>query len=1177
MYLKRVIIQGFKSFAKKTIIEFKKEITGIVGPNGSGKSNITDAIMWVLGEQSVKNLRGSKMEDVIFSGTKDKKPLGFAEVEAIFDNHDKSLNIEFEEVSIKRRMYRSGESEFRINGEKVRLKDIHSLFMDTGIGREGYSLIGQGKIESVLSNKSEDRRGIFEEAAGITKYKSKKKEAQNSLKKTVDNLQRLDDILGEIRLQEENLRIESEKALDYKKIFEKLKEYDLHLSSKKLKSYQEKVLNLIKDRDELDLSSKVDKSKLSEKRKKLEESKENFELFESDYEKLNYSRFEAKSREDKIQAEIAIIKEKINTSSLQKEENTSKTENINSKIVFLTKDSNTLKPIYEEKSYNISKLDEKIRALADSLSSINQKISSARELKEDNSKEYARFIEDITKVKSRIEFLSSIKLDKSDRLKKSIEKMTLYEKEGHDAQGVLEDYKNRHKDAEDKLQELESNRLELESRVKSLEKNRSEIEAKQRSILLEYTKTKGQAEILKSSSENYDGYSLSVKSFMKAVKKDNLFEREVLGPLGENFSTRKEYEQAINIALGFGVQNIIIKSTSTSSKIFKYLKDKKMGRITLLPIDRIKAKPSPKLSGFNNASFLGTAYDLIECDKSVDNIFSNLLSNILVVKTYKDALDLDKRLNNDYRIVSLEGESINRGGSLSGGSIQKSSMSIINRKKDIDILNEKLKTYESSKLKCEKDIVELDEQMKSCKLLLEENTLQADTLKRELDLLISKYQKLSFTREKNIEEKNKLKEEIANIEDSLSRDKLENQELLEKLSDLENNISELDSKTSSNKNDIEELEREQKNFSENLKFLELDRLKLSNELENSKRELEGKKSDIGNLEKELAELKKSSENLSNQKKDLENKLRELEKSYEEGKILSSDLDKNFENFKIKKSEKQIEIDKLQEDINLLLEKIYKQENILDKNKSEISRLEGIVEMERQRLINDYDLSDFAFEINPDINPTNKDIKILKDNLKAIGDVNLSSIKDHEEVLARLEFTENQMNDLNLAKEKIEKIIKDLDAQMTKEFKKSFEEINGHFKEVFSILFKGGKAEVSLEEGDILEAGIEIKAQPPGKRFQSLSLLSGGERSLTAVALLFALLKTRPAPFCILDEIDAALDDANIYRYIDYLKTIEDIQFIMITHRKTSMKIAEVLYGVTMEEKGISKIVTVAVE
>lgn len=1169
MFLKSVTMQGFKSFANRTKIELDKTTTAIVGPNGSGKSNITDAITWVLGESSAKNLRGAKMEDVIFSGTDSKKPLGMAEVTILFDNSDKSLNLPYNEVSVTRRMYRSLESEFLINNKKCRLKDIKELFMDTGIGNDGYSVIGQGKIESVLSSKPEDRRNIFEEAAGISKYKYKKVQSKNKLLKTEENLIRIEDILSEIESQEKNLRVQAEKAEAYLKDYEELKIYDINYSCKDMKKREEDLTNKIEELEVLKEDSKkilINRESLSQN---LEEIQEKLEKLKEEDEVSSEKLRLYKEEFDKLNLEINLDEEKIN--SLKKDIERIGLENEN-----LDKDLLGLKESLEEIGKDREVLNKSKEGILEKLTTKDSVIKNL-EAEFKNLEEVGNLnFENKNKVKNEIE---NIKF-KSETLK-----------------DIIEEKNNRKSNLDKSIENLKENQaefskiidrdsLELKTLKENLEKDDQEFEKTKESLLkldeenknlenkLIGRKNEGneilaRLKILENMELNYEGYNRTVKSFMNFSSKNDIFKDSLYGPVAEKFYVEKEFEKAISVALGSMSQNIIVSSTKDTSEMLKILEKNKMGRATFLPLDRVsgnKVKINSKEDGM-----VGLACDLIKFDEVFKGIFYNLLGRVIIADNFKNASRISKK--HRLKVVTLKGEVFNPSGAITGGSLNNYNSSFILRKNEITDFQNNFKDLQGQIKKIESEKNHLEEKISELNEFAESYMEKRNALNFKISNLESNIYKNKNDKDLNSEYLNKYlreKEELEkNIEadlNTLENNKLEIENKNKLLEDLLNEVDSGDriavlSKEieglKTEKIEIQLLERENR---EKIlyKTREIDRinsdLSLTGEkLDNNKkllmeaqRNIEEKKKSNDENKKSLEEIRKSIESLKNHLEEVKKDLDEKNKDY---------LDKREE------------LSDLKERSFVISSEMEKTELKIEMNRNKISN-------EVDRLKDDYDIVDYHEFIDENLNDLKEGtLRRLKKKVRDYGEVNISSIEEYRIVKERFDFYTSQRDDLIQSKEEIKSILSKLDHEMKKLFNEAMEEISGNFTEIFKILFNGGRAEISIE-GDVLESGIEIKASPPGKRLQSLSLLSGGERSLTAVALLFALLKYRPASFCILDEIDAALDDANIKRYADYLLTLEGIQFIIITHRKLTMEIAKTMYGVTMEEKGISKLFSV---
>ena len=1169
MFLKSVTMQGFKSFANRTKIELDKTTTAIVGPNGSGKSNITDAITWVLGESSAKNLRGAKMEDVIFSGTDSKKPLGMAEVTILFDNSDKSLNLPYNEVSVTRRMYRSLESEFLINNKKCRLKDIKELFMDTGIGKDGYSVIGQGKIESVLSSKPEDRRNIFEEAAGISKYKYKKVQSKNKLLKTEENLIRIEDILSEIESQEKNLRVQAEKAEAYLKNYEELKIYDINYSCKDMEKREEDLANKIEELEVLKENSQkllINRESLSQNLEEIQEKLEKLkEEDEASSEKLNLSREDF----DKLNLEINLDEEKIN--SLKKDIERIGLENEN-----LDKDILGLKETLEEIEKDREVLNKSKEGILEKLTTKDSVIKNL-EAEFKNLEEVGNLnFENKNKVKNEIE---NIKF-KSETLK-----------------DIIEEKNNRKSNLDKSIENLRENQaefskiidrdsLELKSLKEKLEKDDQEFEKTKESLLkldeenknlenkLIRRKNEGneilaRLKILENMESNYEGYNRTVKSFMNFSSKNNIFKDSLYGPVAEKFYVEKEFEKAISVALGSMSQNIIVSSTKDTSEMLKILEKNKMGRATFLPLDRVsgnKVKINSQEEGM-----VGLACDLIKFDEVFKGIFYNLLGRVIIADNFKNASRISKK--HRLKVVTLKGEVFNPSGAITGGSLNNYNSSFILRKNEITDFQNKFKDLQGQIKKIESEKNHLEEKISELNEFAESYMEKRNALNFKISNLESNIYKNKNDKDLNSEYLNKYLREKEELEKNIEAD----------LKNLENNKSEIENKNKLLEDLLNEVDSGDRlaGLSKEIEGLKTEKIEIQLLERENREKILYKTREIDRINSDLS---LTGEKLDNNKKllmEAQRNIEEKKKSNDENKKSLEEIIKSIESLKnhleeIKKDldeknkdylDKREELSDLKERSLVISSEIEKTELKIEMNRNKISN-------EMERLKEDYEVEDYHEFIDESLKDLKEGtLRRLKKKVRDYGEVNISSIEEYRVVKERFDFYTSQRDDLIQSKEEIKSILSKLDHEMKKLFNEAMEEISGNFTEIFKILFNGGRAEISIE-GDVLESGIEIKASPPGKRLQSLSLLSGGERSLTAVALLFALLKYRPASFCILDEIDAALDDANIKRYADYLLTLEGIQFIIITHRKLTMEIAKTMYGVTMEEKGISKLFSV---
>lgn len=1181
LYLKKIYIQGFKSFADKTEIKFNNDITAIIGPNGSGKSNISDAIRWVLGEQSVKNLRGSKMEDVIFSGTDKRRALGFSEVSIVFDNADNQIPIDYNEVAITRRMFRSGESEFYINKNQCRLKDIREILMDTGVGKEGYSIIGQGKIDEILSTKPVERRGIFEEAAGIVKFKSKKIESEKKLEKTQNNILRIEDLIYEIENQKNQVEKEAEKTERFNKLFIKLKELEVNQFINDIKKFKI-VLDKLRTA-EIKLNEEIDA--------------------------LNLDKKSIEDRYTLLKGEIKIKEEVIEESRNVKFAAISDFEkNKNQLSIFLEKENYLKNEIKRLRNVNID-IEEKLNDLESNNKSYNLS------LKEIKAQVQESLLESSSKEENLKLLRAKIKSQEIDLEEKKEDLISLYNKisdkrsERNSSANFLETIESRINDIkkdkteislsmEEKTRSLDELSLKLKSRTEELKINTNELEnidlyyedlrnkSKEVNDRLNNSKIKlngikSSFNLMNNMENDYDGYYNSVKKFMKSLNKDKSLREGYIGVLADLIQVKDEHVKAIEVSLGASAQNIVVENEENARNMIKFLKDNKIGRVTFLPKTTIKGYTLNLNENVKNQyNILGTADELVDYSDSNDNIIKYLLARTIIIKDMDSAIRYSKASNYKYRIVTLEGEQFNPGGSITGGSLGGSRISILSRKnklknlrKDMETENINLNNLVESKENIEtkltkaeclrkklledieiinisisnikNDIHNNDSNIKRLKGDLGRKNNEIRTLSSEYDNLLGNQDVIIDLLEELEKKENELRIDIETKNISLKEEK-EKLDLQDKqLTDLTIKINSLTNEENNIKNKISDFSKE--------------KLGLNESLEKNTSEIQAKGSEISGLNGKKEKVIQYQKIYDEEEEKLSNKLNELisgkenlmKTFYEEQdnlKILNdrlSTLEKNMNSINVKIARYEVE------DKNI-------HNKLLDEYELDIN----------QALKYEKDLSDYK-----NIKST---VKQLKEEIKGLGNVNINALEEFKSIYERYEFLNKQCQDLIDSKENLKLVIKDMDKNMKVKFLENFNIINSNFKKVFSILFDGGFAELEIEDEDnILESGIDIRVQPPGKKLQYLNLLSGGEKSLTAVALLFSILMTRPAPFCILDEIDAALDESNISRYINYLKNFSDTtQFILITHRKTTMEIADVLYGVTMEEQGVSKLISV---
>jgi len=1180
MFLKSLEIRGFKSFADKTELKFKKGVTAVVGPNGSGKSNISDAVRWVLGEQSVKTLRGGKMEDVIFAGTQFRKPVGLAQVSLTLDNSDEKLATEYNEVTVSRRIFRSGESEYLINNSKCRLKDVTNLFMDTGIGKEGYSLIGQGKIESILSGRPEDRRALLEEAAGIVKFKNRKEEAEKKLSNTDDNLVRINDILSTYKDRIEPLRIEREKALEFNELSKDLKKKEVSIivhtinkMEEELKSFNEDLEFKIKEIEDKRKEISSDKAKLKELENEIEDlEKKNLE------EKEQY--YGLKELISENEKSIQLYRERIKSFEEKINRNNYELNDISIKINQISENKITLKEelanrLEEQKLKNqdILKLEEYNAQNSIELKKIEEQLKSLRE----GEFELLRSNSDI---KNEITILNkdiSLREEKKETLNSSISSLE------SNIVINLATYKDLSNDIENKKDKIKLLNLKIVDDKKNLgilSANLTKKENELRELNGVLTKLDANRSMLENLEKHYEGYNRSVKSLMESIHKERIAEADDTKVLGEIFTVDKKYETAIEIALGAAISNVITKNEEVAKVLISYLKKNNLGRATFLPLNIIKGRKLELDRNITSANgYIGVASDIISYNKEYSNIMDYTLGRTIVCSNMDSALNIARIGKYNHKIVTLEGEVINPGGALTGGSIKGKNSNVLGRKREIEELieniSEKKKHYEeltNSVQALKKEIRNLDEGILNQRDEVHEKNIELTKKESEIKGLQS--------------DTDALKRNLEIAKEELKRTVNEKEMYLQKLMIKENEIKSIENENTSNKSKSNELEslikaklQEVNDCESNLTEMKINKATLDEAIEN-------KKNEFSRMEKEIHDFKVKNELLNKENAESKNSIEGLNldievknKNIEDNTIIINKLELNFKDEEILKEKLKQDFKDKDNLISGILDEVSAKE--MEVNKKEIVKAKKEADKEHiyKKLNEELELT-FAEALDicesvTDEEALRQEISTTKGKITKLGVVNLAAIEEYEEIKEKYEFMSTQAEDLENAKKELIGVIEEMTNEMKSLFKENFKILNYNFNETFKDLFKGGSAELILGEGDELTANIDINVEPPGKRLQNINLMSGGEKVLSAIALLFAILKMKPTPFCILDEIEAALDDANVFRYAEFLKMFStNTQFIIITHRKGTMEVSDIIYGVTMEEKGVSKVVSV---
>ena len=1178
MYLKRLEMYGFKSFADKTVLDFMPGITTVIGPNGSGKSNISDCIRWVLGEQSLKSLRGTKSEDIIFAGTQNRKSLGYAEASMVIDNSDGKLPIEYNEVVVTRRIYRSGETGYFINKTPCRLKDVLELFMDTGIGKDGYSIIGQGKIEEILSNKSEDRRHIFEEAAGIVKYRTRKADSEKKLEQTKLNLLRINDIISEIENNIEPLKNQSEKAKKFLNLREELKNVEVGLFLYNIENFKNQIDDILENIEILETNQVRENENLNELQVKKEELKEQVDSLIEKIEETQNLGFEGNQKREQYNSEIGVLAERLSNNKENYERYAFEIEDLEKQNKELEKEQNQKlekkNNLFTNKEKFEKELKEKEEELAKYSKTLSEKeleIESKKQIVQKNIDDKYEIVGEVNTEKANYENLEKREKSLKNEIQETISELDstrTNKEESSKSFYELEKSKN----------SINNNLLKIKSEKDVSSQKLKDYDTKINTYQSEYRIKESRYKFLVETEKEKEGYAKSVKSLIEATEKDSSLAKGVHGVLANLISVDKKYELAIEMTLGASIQNIVTDTEEEAKKLVNYLRDNNLGRASFLPISSVKGQ---KVSGINTSKvdgIIGIASDLIKTDKKYNEIILSLLGRTVIVEDINSAIKLARQNSYKFKIVTLKGDVINPSGAISGGSVATKTASILGRGKEIKALEKelfeiksKIEKLQAEKEKYENSISSLLEKFEEKQKEAQELEIVYATEKQKIDTIDSEIEKLDS-------KLSKLRIDLDNIKNEKEENILKQKELTEK-------VSKMDEENASLNIVIEEftkLNKDNQKYIDDLNF-DITNLKISvssfDESEMSINEI---------MDRIISEMDKNTLSIQNKKSAREKIIvdnQELDLKIEATKQQIIDLEKEIlessdkvEKLKQERTNKNEKLNNVEKDIESQNEKI---EN-LKNHTSKLDLKKSKIELELNQIINkmweEYELTpNTVGDIEKIKNPTEvqKQVNSLRNEIRDLGSINVDAIKEYQELKERYDFMSEQRLDLEDSSSKLKKIISEMTETMKKQFAEQFKIINKNFGEVFTELFGGGKAELILaDEENILECGIDIAVQPPGKKLQNMMLLSGGEKAFTAIALLFAILKMNPAPFCVLDEIEAALDDVNVYRFAEYLKKFsKDSQFLVITHRKGTMEAADTVYGITMEEKGISKLLS----
>ena len=1177
MYLKNIEVQGFKSFAQKINFEFHNGITGIVGPNGSGKSNVGDAVRWVLGEQSAKQLRGGNMQDVIFSGTETRKPLSFASVAITLDNSDHKLPVDFQEVTVTRRLYRSGESEYLINGSACRLKDIHEMFYDTGIGKEGYSIIGQGQIDKILSGKPEERRELFDEAAGIVKFKRRKNTTIKKLEEEQQNLVRVTDILSELTRQLAPLEKQAETAKIYLGKREALKELDVNLFLVE----NEHTEGLLK---ELEEKTKTAERQLQETGGAYEKTKEEYDRLEKELEsleeKMESLREETQGKalqKQQLEGQINVLNEQLSAGEQNREHYESRLLSIAEE---LSKKEEAKKEQQEEGELlkeKTSEMKKKMKKKEEALSNIQENIRECSAAVEDGKNEIIEILNTRATTKGKAQRFDTMMEQIGIRKAELSQKILKLKSEEEEQSGAMKRAAAKYEAITALIEEMneECNRLneEVFSIQEQLKNQNGQMEAGQAA----YHREASRLDSLKNMAERYDGYGNSIRRVMEQKERVPGIE----GVVADLIQVNKDYEIAIETALGGSIQNIVTDNEQTAKQMIEFLKKNRFGRATFLPLSSVNARGEfSQKEALKEEGVIGLASELVNAAPRYQGVIRYLLGRVLVVDHIDHAIAIGRKYRHTLRMVTIEGESLSPGGSMTGGAFRNNS-NLLGRKREIEELEKKVCSLKT----------ELEEMQKSIDESRSKRNVIRDTIadfkeKLRLQYIEQNTAKMSMNQ---LEEKN---EQIQRGYLQVQRDQM----------DMQRQVREVQEDHSRIKKELEESQKDEKELETFIETRQQELDEWKNEESEALKELEHIRLEVSSMGQKT---QFTMENLSRLSSEISSFTEEKEKIRENLKLVKEEMEKkrkdisnlkntiaNFdEEEKASKDSLKVLIEEKEErnkSHKAFFEKrdaLSSQMSLLDKEcfrlKSQAEKIEENREAQISYMWEEYEITpnnalQYKKEELTDRQEMQKEIGKIKEEIRCLGTVNVNAIEDYKELLERHTFLSNQYEDLQQAEKTLEQIIEELDEGMRRQFSEKFREIQREFDKAFKELFGGGKGTLELsEDEDILEAGIRIISQPPGKKLQNMMQLSGGEKALTAIALLFAIQNLKPSPFCLLDEIEAALDDSNVGRFAGYLqKLTKNTQFIIITHRRGTMNAADRLYGITMQEKGVSTLVSV---
>ena len=1177
MYLKNIEVYGFKSFAQKINFEFHNGITGIVGPNGSGKSNVGDAVRWVLGEQSAKQLRGGNMQDVIFSGTENRKPLSYASVSITLDNSDHKLPVDYQEVTVTRRLYRSGESEYLMNGSHCRLKDIQELFYDTGIGKEGYSIIGQGQIDKILSGKPEERRELFDEAAGIVKFKRRKNTTLKKLEEEKQNLVRVTDILSELDRQLGPLEKQSETARKYLEQKERLKEREVNLFLQEM----EEITASLEEKEE---KSRLTRGQLEETSADYEKVKVEYEELEGKLENLNQKIDQARERmqqdalaRQQLEGQIEILKEQIHSARQNEEHYRERQKTICADQKSRSAQLEQFRQEQEELKGRLSGIRRQQKEKEERLSQVQEQIESCSQAVEEGKNEIIEVLNSRVNTKGKVQRFDTMMEQINIRKAQLNQQKLSLRGEEQQQQKDREEAQARHQKIEEKIQKL---RTVQEDKGQELQRLQGQLEEEKKQFEIgstTYHREESRLESLVNLTERYEGYGNSIRRVMEQKKKVP----GILGVVADLIQVEKDYEIAIETALGGSIQNIVTDHEQTAKQMIEFLKRNRYGRATFLPLTSIEGRGEFRTrEALQEPGVLGIASDLVKVGKGFENLSRYLLGRTLVVDHMDHAIAIGKKYRHSLRMVTLEGESLNPGGSMTGGAFRNNS-NLLGRRREIEELQEAVKRLKTEMAQLQNSMEknrgrrnQLRDDLTELKELLQEEYLRENTVRLQLQKIEEKQQEMQKSYEQMKREGTQILQQIREVEENRMAISAE-------LEASKKDEKELEAFIESRQKELEEWQEEESAISHDLEQIRMDASAMAQKTEFAGSNIARVKRESQALEEELLvveqHLREDAKDVTEKEKNIEGIRQKIQESREKEETQREQT----EAFMREKEQTQ-EVHKSFFDKR---DELSGQISLLDKELFRLNQqVEKLTESQEQKISymwEEYEITpnsakSYRKEKMQDGLQLKKEIGEIKEAIRKLGNVNVNAIEDYKELKERHTFLSGQYQDLVEAEASLQSIIQELDEGMRKQFTEKFKEIQKEFDKAFKELFGGGKGTLELiEDEDILEAGIRIISQPPGKKLQNMMQLSGGEKALTAIALLFAIQNLKPSPFCLLDEIEAALDDSNVGRFAGYLKKLtKNTQFIIITHRRGTMGAADRLYGITMQEKGVSTLVSV---